>query len=304
MQPNSSPLADEPEHMLIRLRKGSREMNLVFRPVWVFALWLILGMLPFTAEAATIVLKNGTQLQTPKLWLENAQIHFVLDGLPAVIAPKDIARLEDAPETVITELKKWAAAKPPPAKPRQKATKIPPAQATPATPPTVPAATPPSTLPAPTAEPTAPHESIAIGFKNLTWEDQRTDIPGLKLFDEDPSFGGIQRYRQPQAQERFGNAPLKEVVYGFWRDRFYTLTILVAGKSDFEALKKEAFRRFGEGVKTDASREVYIWYGGLTDRMLEYDANAKLGMLWMRSAELNSEVSRTMTMSALSPVVP
>jgi len=249
--------------------------------------WLLISVMPFGARGATIILKNGTRLETPKLWVDNAQIHFVLDGLPAVIAPKDIAELIDAPSAVTLALAKLSTE---PA--RNKPAAAPPKPPSPH-------------LPAGPAEAPAHNGGDnSLGFQDLTWDTGVADLPGLEQFDIDPSFGGIVLYKRPSAGMDFGAARLTEALYGFWRERFYTVSLLVAGKDQFEALKAEAFRRFGPGIRSDEVREVYVWFGSATDRMLEFDAANELGLLWMRSAELNEEVARAVAVNINGPLVP
>lgn len=247
-------------------------------------IWLTLMIYPACIQGATIVLKNGTELQTPKVWVDNSQIHFVLDGLPAVIAPRDIAKIMDAPSEVSRALASSPLAPTSP-RPKRGKTKIQPA-----------AVKPPSSI-QPEPDHSAPLASSSLGFQDLTWDMRVTDIPGLEKIDEDPSFGGIIQYHPTDAEMKFGGANLAEVVYGFWEGRFYTLSLLVADKAQFDVLKSEAFARFGPGIQTDDSRQVYIWYGSVTDRMLEYDPAQDLGLLWMRSADLNATVTRAKTIS-------
>ncbi|MGB5987403.1 MAG: hypothetical protein WBG37_19005 [Desulfobacterales bacterium] len=258
--------------------------------------WAALVLVPLTAQGATIVLKNGTQLKTPKLWVDNAQVHFMLDGLPAVIAPNDIAKLIDVPASVTLALVKNS----PNPKPQR------PDTINPAPKPVK------SQPPRPAAAPSAPPNKApadkdgaqGIGFQELSWDTPLAELPGLELFDEDPSFGGIQCYRRPTAELSFGPVPLADAVYGFWQGRFYTLSLLVDGRERFDTLKVEAFQRFGPGLQTDETRQVYIWYGGATDRMLEFDPLNQLGLLWMRSAELNGEVTRSAALNTSEMVLP
>ena len=86
---------------------------------------------------------------------------------------------------------------------------------------------------------------------------------------------------------KIGDAQLKSIIYSFWRNRLYTVTIWALDYSNYTALREKVFEQFGKSRQADPSQERYLWSSTFTDLMLEYDKNAELGMLWLRSSEMD-----------------
>ncbi len=119
-----------------------------------------------------------------------------------------------------------------------------------------------------------------------------SQIPGIEKYKTDPEFGGIDQYWRPEGSLKLGNVLLDGLVFGFWQNRLYTITIWVEGRPSYDKLQQVVMDRYGEGQKNPQGLERYIWLEPSTDRMLEFDEASNSGILWMRSRELDGYVKR------------
>lgn len=127
------------------------------------------------------------------------------------------------------------------------------------------------------------------GFRDLRWGELASDVSGLQILDSENSIPGVEEYIRPNEALKIGRADIESIIYGFWQDRLYTVTIWTEGRSDYLRLKQTVFNEFGSGFKSDKSRENYVWSDNKADRMLEYTKTKKYGMFWMRSRKLDRQ---------------
>jgi len=128
------------------------------------------------------------------------------------------------------------------------------------------------------------------GFRDLPWGSELSDIVDITEIQTDTGLAGVVEYIRPNDVLRVCEAELTSIIYSFWHDQLYTVTIWTQNYSNYEALRSATFERFGEGSRRNESIERYIWSDRLTDRMLEYVKEGEYGMLWMRSRELDREL--------------
>ena len=201
---------------------------------------------PLFSHADTIILKDGTRLETKRSWEKNGRLIFYMEDLVTSINKSDVERIE---ETNLDQ-------------------KIP------------------------------PHFEKAEdadfgtsdGFRDLPWEFKLSDIADITEIETDTGLAGVVEYIRPNDVLRVGEAELTSIIYSFWHDQLYTVTIWTQNYSNYEALRSAAFERFGEGSRRNESIERYIWPDRLTDRMLEYVKEGEYGMLWMRSRDLDRKL--------------
>ncbi len=130
------------------------------------------------------------------------------------------------------------------------------------------------------------------GLGNFTWGMHPTKIKGLEKIGTDPAYGGVDQYIKTDDITRYGRANLTRIVYEFWKNRLYTITIRADGFTAYKKLKKEAFRLFGNGEMIHGDTEKFIWHTGMTHRLLQYNFNTDTSLLWFRSRDLDTEVKR------------
>ena len=125
------------------------------------------------------------------------------------------------------------------------------------------------------------------GFRGLHWGTKLSDIKGMVKIETDTGLAGVELYFRPDDVLQIDEAQLDKIIYAFWQEKIYTVTIWTQNYSNYNALRSVVFRRFGKGSRSDESLERYIWPDRLTDRMLEYVKEGEHGMLWMRSRKLD-----------------
>lgn len=154
-------------------------------------------------------------------------------------------------------------------------------------PPASPTATPakPSapTVPGQPSQPTAPQDKWA-GFRNLKWAVSIADAPKMILVEDD---GDNKFYRRQDDKLTIGAAELTEIIYGFYKDRFWSLHLKVDGYLRWTALKDAVFATYGRGYQSNTYIDKWIWgtvsQTGVKDVhvSLVYDQIAKRGDLYM-----------------------
>jgi hypothetical protein len=226
---------------------------------WPIFLAIVLVAGVGEAGADVVILKSGEMVQTQKAWKENGEVLYLQGGRVVRIDAGEVERLIGSP--VPPEGKSPPDAPFPPDAPRA-------GQALPP--------------PSPTDD--------DIGYLDLKWGQPLALFEGLIGVATDPAYGGVQQYVKKQGNQHFGRAGVDNIVYGFWRDRLYTIVVQTSNFLDFRDLKAEVFRRYGAGIQNRADVEKYYWTDKGSDRLLSYDYDSDRGFLWMRSRALHEKV--------------
>jgi hypothetical protein len=241
---------------------------------------LILILIPPAVRADILYLKNGRQLKVEKAWQDTDQIWFILQGLKASIPQSRVVRIEsghEGPEKFRPPAnqgdadKKRIAARP--------AEKLLPNQLNQA------AGSQTQLLPK--------QKGLVLrrdGFDDLKWRIRLFAVKGLEKRSTDSGLDDVVEYTRPTDVLKLGDAALTTVVYAFWRDQLYTITLWVQGPGNYTALRTAVFEQFGEGAHVEGTGEKYLWSNDLTDAMLKYDNENRSGMLWMRSSRLDRKI--------------
>jgi hypothetical protein len=125
------------------------------------------------------------------------------------------------------------------------------------------------------------------GYCDLQWGRNSASVAGLQKKQTISDLDGVVEYIRPADPLNIGDATLKSVIYAFWRDRLYTVTVWTEGYSNYTALRDAVFKEFGPGIRNDFTRERYVWSDELSDIMLDYTKDGQYGMLWLRSKEID-----------------
>jgi hypothetical protein len=250
-----------------------------------FITLLILGMAVFSlpTRADVVVLKTGKKFNVEKVWRENDQIWIMYHGMRARISPSKVARIEstsnrdaaklDLKKEESPNIKRLPRSTPRDASGRQ--AKI----ASQTAPPPQPAKT------KKDRDRIFPEDN----FGELKWGTKIYAIKGLEKIQDAEGQDGIVEYRRQNENLKFGQAALSSIHYAFWRDQLYMLTIRTQGGSNYTALRREVFRQFGKGLRTDQVFERYLWTDAPNDMMLQYSKDGEQGLLWLRSGEIDRQ---------------
>ena len=238
----------------------------------------------FTSSAVfaeIIELKNGRALKVEKAWSEGDQIYFIFKGLQAGIPQSKVKRIRSISKDQSAKSDSQINKKIVSNKFRNGSSKDLPA-------PKIEQSSSASTTSHPKGKAAEQSCDILIdGFCDLKWGVYASSVSGLEKKKTTSGLDEVAEYTRPKDILKIGDARLKSIVYSFWRDRLYTITIWTMDQSNYNALRNRVFEKFGEGRQVQPTSETYLWSNTHTDMMLEYEEKGQLGMLWMRSSNLD-----------------
>jgi len=241
---------------------------------------LVLILIPPCGWADVLYLKNGRQLKVERAWQDKDQIWFILQGLKASIPQSRVVRIEsgnEGPEKFRTPANQGDADKKRIA--ARSAENLLPNQLNQAS--------------GPQTQLLPKQKGLVLGkdgFDDLKWGIRLFAVKGLEKRSTDSGLDEVVEYTRPADVLKLGDAALTTVVYAFWRDQLYTITLWAQGPANYAALRNAAFAQFGEGAHVEGAGEKYLWSNDLTDAMLKYDSENQYGMLWMRSSRLDRKI--------------
>ena len=237
-----------------------------------------LMLLPALSSADVIVLKDGRSIEAQKVFEQEGNLFFYLQGLKMRVSKKAVLRVLKTNEA---ELASSAPIKgdtaqeinePGPGIGAEKAIEN-------------------ESLPREnlSREQTKKYqpETRWSGFRDLRWAVGRSTIGRLQQIEPETGQDEIKEYVRTNEDLKMGKARLDSIVYAFWRQKLYAVTIWITGHANYLALRKEVFNRFGIGHKSDQNQERYLWSDPYSDRMLKYVSTDQSGLFWMRSKELS-----------------
>jgi len=253
---------------------------------FVAAVYLGLIYMSLPARADTVFLKNGKTLAVETSRLEGDQVSFVFKGIQASIPQSKVVRIEQSTGQVFERVESATQGSAvssglqirPDPKLALNQNKL-----------TNGVGTDPLLRPKPLV-------LRKNGLKNLEWNSRLSKTSGMEPKSIDSGFKDVVEYVRPQDVLKLGEIDLTSVVYAFWRDQLYTISIWTEGKKNFNALRGAAFAQFGKGARVDGSNERYLWTNDTTDVMLKYIGEGQYGLLWMRCKDLD----RKMKLSTLN----
>ncbi len=255
-----------------------------FRLYFIAAVYLCLNFMPLPTRADTVFLKNGKTLKVESAWREGDQVWFIFRDMEASIPQSKVVRIEKSSSKPLksgsSENQSNTGINGPHLQP---AGKIPLTQIKR----TAAASTDPQQLPQSTEMPLILRKD---GLGDLKWGSRLANIRGLKIKPTDSGLKDVREYIRPKDALKLGGANLKTVVYAFWRDQIYTVSIWTQGQENFKALRDSAFAQFGKGTRIDGFSERYLWTNDTTDVMLKYNKDGQYGLLWMRCKELDRKM--------------
>jgi len=237
-----------------------------------------LVLLPALSPADMILLKDGQSIEAENAYEQEGNIFFYLHGLKMRVSKTAVLQVtgtdEAAPVSPLGIKRNTIKGRNASARPArsENAIEI-------------------ETLPAvnPSGEKTKQigSEIRWSGFRDLRWAVGRSTFSRLIEIESGTGHNGIKEYVCAGEDLIMGKARLDSIVYAFWHDKLYAVTIWTTGYNHYRAMRNEVFNRFGIGHRSDRNRERYIWSDPYSVRILKYDCAAKSGLFWMGSKELN-----------------
>ena len=246
------------------------------------AITVLLILFPNFTSADTVILKTGEAIETRKAWEQGDKIFFNLHGRILSVDKKNVqqikrAKLDRNDPSLNPNKKKTDLSKRDDETRRKNALRNEQRQ-----------------KPSSRRSSNVSNEVLKpinfSGFRDLRWGQKSSSVEGLQKIDTQPDLDGIIEYFRPDDVLKIAEAELKSIVYSFWNEKLYTVTIWTEGRHNYLALREEVFRQFGKGRKSDKHHERYIWSEKKTDRMLEYIESGEFGLLWLRSKVLDRQL--------------
>jgi hypothetical protein len=242
---------------------------------------LLFTGIPSFALADLIILKNGNQLKVEKAWQEEDQICFILNDMNASIPQSKVVRIQNDREKPKTSERPDQPGrssetdhrgnsnggslldrlslntKPAASDPLQaNLTKISPAL----------------------------HKN---GIGKLKWGTRASSVSGLEPKQIDSGLKDVVEYVRPNDGLKLGDGELTSIVYAFWRDRLYTVTLWTRKLSNYQSLRQAVHNQFGQGSQPDPAVERYLWSDSESDMMLKFTNDEEYGFFWMRSKDID-----------------
>ena len=221
------------------------------------------------AFADTVVLKNGKALKVEKVWQEEGKIYCIFNGIKAVLPKSKISRIESNSDHLKTIQPRSGEHTP-----RNRSDDIVPMGENASG-----EVTPKELFPALRKD----------GFYELTWGQNVSGVEGLKKRQTVSDLADVIEYVRPKDLFKIDGAAMESVIYAFWRDQFYTVTVWTKGYPNFKALRDAAIKKFGPGIRNETTRDRYYWSDTISDIMLDYIQDSRHGMLWLRSKEIDRQ---------------
>jgi hypothetical protein len=126
-------------------------------------------------------------------------------------------------------------------------------------------------------------------FGSIKWGSNIRDLPDMKLLAEE---GALKFYEKASDRRKIGEVEVDQIVYGFHKDRFYTVMIYYSSPSDFTRLRDTLSSAFGNPVQVNEAEKKLFWNGEHVNLLLNFDDAAKTGRIiyFFKPIQLEVEV--------------
>jgi hypothetical protein len=123
----------------------------------------------------------------------------------------------------------------------------------------------------------------AIAFKNepedfrgIKWQTNIDELANLTMIAED---GSLKFFEKKNDKLKIGNASLDNIIYGFYKKKFYNVIIYYSLLNNFSMIKDVFVQTYGDPLQPNRYVEKYLWFGNQVDILLTYDDVLKKGRI-------------------------
>ena len=131
------------------------------------------------------------------------------------------------------------------------------------------------------------------GFGKICWGVDIITMKNLEYCRKDPSYGGIDIYRNTGSAPCLCGLAGEKIEYLFWKGKFCGVCYFEEGFTGYEQVREAAFKEFGEVNKPSPDQEYYVWEGKKTLMALEYNPLGKRILFWMLSVSILRQMEQT-----------
>ncbi|NLI81122.1 MAG: hypothetical protein GX443_05460 [Deltaproteobacteria bacterium] len=113
-----------------------------------------------------------------------------------------------------------------------------------------------------------------VDFRGIQWGARIGELRGMQFLAEEGDLKFYERENDPMLLE---NVRLDRIVYGFYKDQFFTAMVYYASLADFLNLKDILSRNHGEPFRPEETPNRYFWSGEQIDILLIFNENTLSG---------------------------
>ncbi|GLI35778.1 hypothetical protein [Desulforhabdus amnigena] len=138
---------------------------------------------------------------------------------------------------------------------------------------------------------TSSSESRTEGFRGMKWGSALKDPSQFEPLAEE---GDLKFYRKKGEDLKVEDVKVENIVYGFYKNRFYNVMVYYASPENFQRLKEILSRWYGNPVEPEQGVKKYFWNVDLLNVLLDYNDAAGSGRIsyFFRPIQTEIEVSR------------
>lgn len=111
-------------------------------------------------------------------------------------------------------------------------------------------------------------------FKGIKWGAGAETTKGLVLLAEEGDFKFL---TDPVGQSTAEGVAVDKVVYGFHKNRFYSVIVYFTAEAAFPGLKDALTKHYGEPVQPDPAARKFFWNLNIINILLSYDDASRSG---------------------------
>jgi hypothetical protein len=113
-------------------------------------------------------------------------------------------------------------------------------------------------------------------FRGMRWSIDISGLSGMRLIAAE---GDMKFYEKQNDNLAIGDAKASKIVYGFYKDSFYSLFIYYDGIVNFSKFKNIYIEKYGEAFHPNEYINRFSWSGTNLDILLTFDDILKNGRI-------------------------
>lgn len=132
-------------------------------------------------------------------------------------------------------------------------------------------------------------ENEPDGFRGLKWGTHSSELTDMSLIE---SHGDIKIYVRKNDKMQMGDAKLKKIIYAFYKDRLFSVSIKYSSYQNFLKLKQFFFQLYGNGNQPNIYMKRYLWFGSEAGITFEYKDMPNKGEIYYFYKPIAKEIKR------------
>jgi hypothetical protein len=113
-------------------------------------------------------------------------------------------------------------------------------------------------------------------FRGVKWGSNIASLLDMKLLAED---GALKFYEKTNEQKKVGEVAVDQIIYGFHKDRFYTVMIYFHSPGEFARIRETLSGAFGNPAQVNEAEKKLFWNSEHINLLLNFDDAANAGRI-------------------------